>query len=230
MIPSNVIQRTYRIEYRGRQGTCFTINEGNDRYLVTARHIVRGIGMYDIVKIYHNNEWKNLRVNLIGHGGGTIDLSVLTGDLSFSVDHPFPASMKNLYYSQDVYFLGFPNVVNVDKLAPSIQKLNSDYPFPVTRRAIVSWMNDDYILLDGHGNAGFSGGPVVFKPSNSDLYSVAGVVVKYEPEIKPVYETELEANMNGGGKKPVGYYRDNSGIITAYSINHALNLINQNPN
>ena len=228
MITSNVLQRIFRIKYGDRIGTCFTIDEGNQRYLITAKHIVENIADRDTVEIYYNGNWANLKTNLIGHGSGDTDISVLTGDLSFSVDHPFLASMAHLCYSQDVYFLGFPNVVDIDKLAPSIQKLNRNFPLPIARRGIVCWMNEDYILLDGQGNKGFSGGPVVFKPSKSNLYSVAGIIVNYEPEIKPVYETELEAKMNGGGKKPVGYYRDNSGIITAHSIKHVLNLI-ENP-
>ena len=226
MITTNVFQRVFRIEYGGRYGTCFTIDEGNDRYLITAKHIVEEIADCDIVKIYHDGKWKNVRVNLIGHGKRSVDLSVLTGNLSFSVNYPLPANMGNLAYAQDVYFLGFPNVVNVDDSAPSIQKINRNFPLPIARRAIVAWLNDDYILLDGQGNRGFSGGPVVFKPSGSNLYSVAGVIVNYAPEIKPVYATELQAKIEGGGQKPIGYYRDNSGIITAYSIKHALDLIN----
>ena len=180
------------------------------------------------MEIYYNGNWANLKVNLIGHGRGGIDISVLIGDLSFSVNYPFIPSINGLCYAQDVYFLGFPNVVDIDKLAPSIQKMNENFPFPIARKGIVCWINEDYILVDGHGNEGFSGGAVVFKPSGSNLYSVAGIIVNYEPEIKPVYETELEAKMKGGGKKPVGYYRDNPGIITAHSIKHALNLI-ENP-
>ncbi len=228
MITANVLQRIFRIKYGNGVGTCFTIDEGNQRYLITAKHIVENIADHDTVEIYFNGNWENLKVNLIGHGSTGIDISVLTGDLSFSVDYPFIPSINGLCYAQDVYFLGFPNVVNIDKLASSIQKMNRNFPFPIARKGIVCWINEDYILVDGHGNKGFSGGPVVFKPSGSDLYSVAGIIVKYQPEIKPVYGTELEAKNNGGGNRPVGYYRDNSGIITAHSIKHALNLI-ENP-
>ena len=230
MITNNVIQRIFRIEYGGGKGTCFIIDKDDDKYLITAKHIIERIGDCDTVKIYHDSKWDDVKVNLIGHGERSVDLSVLTGDLSFSGNFDMPASIANLAYAQDVYFLGFPSVVDVDKLAPSIKEINRNSPIPIARRAIVAWLNDDYILLDGHGNEGFSGGPVVFKPNGSSLYSVAGVIVKYEPEIKPVYETELEAKNNGGGKKPVGYYRDNSGIITAYSIECALDLIDKNSN
>ena len=46
----------------------------------------------------------------------------------------------------------------------------------------------------------FLGGPVVFRPSDSKYYQVAGVIIKYAPEITPVYETELEAANDGSGK------------------------------
>ncbi len=228
MITSNVIHRIYRIKYGDRPGTCFTIDESGHRYLITAKHIVENIKNPDIVQIEHNNEWEDVRVNLIGHATGSIDISVLTGDLSFSVDHPFPARKGDFALSQDVWFVGFPGVVvKRKKTSPSFLKLNRNFPLPIVRQGIVSWMHDDFILIDAHGNTGFSGSPVVFKPNGSDLYSVAAVIANREEEVKPVYETKLQAHNDGGnGIKPIGYYRDNSGIITAYSIKHALNLIN----
>ena len=136
LITSNVIHRIFRIKYENGVGTCFTIDEGNQRYLITAKHIVENIVDHDTVEIYYNNNWENLEVNLIGHGSTGIDISVLTGDLSFSVDHPLPASMAHLCYSQDVYFLGFPNIVNIDKLAPSIQKMNNNFHSQLQEREL----------------------------------------------------------------------------------------------
>ena len=222
MITANVIQRTFRIKYKNRSGTCFIIDRGEYQYMITAKHIVEEITNSDIVELYHEKEWKSLHVDLIGHGKGNIDLSVLTGDFSFSVDYDFPTSTDGLSYGHDVYFLGFPSIVNIDT---SAQVINNNFPFPIARKAVVCGMDNDYILLDGRGNKGFSGGPVIFKPNNKDLYSVAGVVSKGVDEIKPVYKTELQAK--GENIEPIGYYRENSGIVTVYFIKHAIDLIDQ---
>jgi S1-C subfamily serine protease len=228
MTTANVIHRVYRIKYKDRVGTCFTIDKGSQRYLITAKHIVKNMKDSDIIQIEFNNEWINREANLIGHGDGSIDISVLTSDLSFSVDHPLPPSDAGLILSQNVFFIGFPTVVvGSQKTSPQFLELNRNFPLPIVRQGIVSWMHNDFILIDAHGNIGFSGAPVVFKPTGSDLYSVAAVIAKRADEIKPVYKTPLQADNDGGnGIKPIGYYRDNSGIITAYSIKHALNLIN----
>ncbi len=222
MITANVIQRTFRIKYKDRPGTCFIIDRGRYQFLITAKHIVEEITNSDIVELYYAGEWKSLHVDLIGHGKGNIDLSVLAGNFSFSVDYDFPTSTDGLSYGHDVYFLGFPSVINIDT---SVQALNNNFPFPITRKAVVCGVDKDYILLDGHGNKGFSGGPVIFKPINKDLYSVAGVVSKCADEIKPVYETELQAK--GENIKPIGYYRENASIVTVYLIKHAIDLIDQ---
>lgn len=226
MIPSNVIQRTFRIKYKRRAGTCFTVTVDNEKYLITARHIVKEITGLDFVGIYHDGEWVRLAVNLIGHTSPLVDISVLTADLSFSSNAPMPASRDDLFYGQDVYFLGFPHVVDVDQ---SSSEINRNFPIPIVKHPIFSGVgNDNHFFVDGYGNRGFSGGPLVFKPINSKDYQVAGVIIKYDPEITPVYETELEAKNDGSGKPPIGYFRGNSGIITASWIKHAIDLIKNN--
>ena len=234
MLTSNVIHRIYRIKYKDRAGTCFTIDEGNHRYLITAKHIVKNITDTDTIQIERNNKWEDRVVNLIGHGTGSIDISVLTGDFLtgdryFLVDHlPLPADENGLILSQNVFFIGFPNVVvSTQKTSPELLELNRTFPLPIARQGIVSWMHKDFILIDAHGNTGFSGASVLFKSSEGGPYSIAAVISNRKDDIKPVYETELQAKNDSRQKEQIiGYYRDNAGIITAYSIKHALNLIN----
>ena len=227
MITSNVIHRTFRINYKGNMGTCFTITIENKMYLITARHIVEEITGFDCVEIYYDGKWAKVRVNLIGHTSKSVDISVLTGNLSFSVDHPLPASCAGLCYGQDVYFLGFPNVIDINEESSQVRELNRNFPLPVAKHAIVSCLvNKNHDWIDGYANPGFSGGPVVFKPGDSNDYHVAGVIVNCKPEIFPVYETELQAKNGGGlGSKIVGYYRGNSGTITVSNIERAVDLI-----
>ena len=226
MITSNVIERTFRIDYKGRMGTCFTITVDNKKYLITARHIVKEIKGSDIVSIYHDSKWVEIPVSLIGHASLLVDISVLTADLFFSGNAPLPVSRDGLAYGQNVYFLGFPNVVDIDQASSLAMEMNRDFPMPIVKHAIYSGIGDDnHFFIDGYGNRVFSGGPLVFKPSDSEYYQVAGVIINYKSEITPVYETELQARNDGGGIKPIGYFKGNSGTITVSWIQHAIDLI-----
>ena len=66
---------------------------------------------------------------------------------------------------------------------------------------------------------------MVFKSSKTNLWHVAGVISKYTPEIVPVYETQLQAKNDGSGIDPIGYFRQNPGIINVSNIKHAVDLI-----
>ena len=84
--------------------------------------------------------------------------------------------------------------------------------------------DENYILLDGHNNPGFSGGPVIFKKNNHGKnFIVAGVVSGYHFAREPVYENEEQEQK----ESPMGYYKSNTGIIIVYNIEHALSLIPQ---
>ena len=115
MITDRIITNTFRINYKERIGTCFAITVDNEKYLITARHIVKKIKGSDIVQIYRHGNWADQSVNVIGHTCPLVDISVLTADLDFSSSTPLPASLDGLTYSQDVYFLGFPNVVDINQ-------------------------------------------------------------------------------------------------------------------
>ena len=230
MITSNVIERTFRIDYKGRTGTCFTITIDNKEYLITARHIVKKIKGSDIVSIYHDSKWVEIPVSLIGHASPLVDISVLTADLSFSGNAPMPASRDRLGYGQDMYFLGFPDsIVNIDQSSSLAMEMNRGFPMPIVKHAIYSGIgNDNHFFIDGYGNHGFSGGPVIFRPSDSKYYQVAGIIIKYVPEITKIYIDELQAKNDGGGTDPIGYFRGNSGTTTVSWIKHAIDLIKNN--
>ena len=222
MITSNVIERTFRINYKGRQGTCFTTTIDNEKYLITARHIVEEIADVDIVSIYHDSQWVKIPVYLIGHTSKSVDISVLIADLYFSSNAPLPVSRDGLSYGQDVYFLGFPNVVDIDQASSLAMEMNRNFPLPIVKHAIYSGAgNDDHFFIDGYANPGFSGGPLVFKPigRDNDNYQVTGVIINYRTEKIPVYKDD------GGETKTIGYFLGNSGTITVSWIQHAIDLI-----
>ena len=220
MITVNVYSRVFRIKYAGSYGTCFTMDVEGKQYLVTAKHVVQGISNPGIVEIFYQNNWRTLAVSLVGNAPGETDITVLAPSERLSPAMPLPATNDGIVYTQDVYFLGFPYNLFAD-----VGEVNRNFPAPFVKKAILSSMfrTDDRIqalFLDGHNNPGFSGGPVVWSRAGQNSYSVAGVISSYRYENEPVYE----------GKSPTTLvYRYNTGIIIAYSIEHATELIEDNP-
>lgn len=220
MITKNVIYRTFRIRIDDSVGTCFTIDVADKQYIITARHVIEnwpGIGK---IKIFHEGRWKDVEVTLVGHCAGKIDISVLRADIQISPTHLLEPSMDKIIYGQDVYFLGFPYELIVE-----VDKINRGFPMPFVKKAILACLHlteDDtkVLFLDGYNNPGFSGGPVIFKEGNSSTFKVAGVISSYIQEKKSIYQ----------GNQPIPLvYQDNTGIIIAYGIQHAVDIIDQNP-
>jgi len=218
-ITTNILRRTFQFTFGKEQGTCFTIDRDNRQYIVTARHLVEPLTDSATIRIKHEQIWKDCSVNLVGHGEGEVDISVLAAGIQISPKYPLHPNAAGLALGQDVYFLGFPY-----GLTSEVGELNQNYPFPFVKKATMSAMdfNPNRIFLDGHNNPGFSGGPVVFsevgKPTNP--LSVAGVISGYRFRMEQVY---LE------GKPTALEFRYNTGIILVYGINHAVDLISQNP-
>ena len=218
-VTANILQRTFQFSFGESQGTCFTVDCVNRQYIVTSRHLVKPITDSATIRIKHEKVWKECQVNLVGHCEGTIDISVLTAGFQLSPLHPLPTNAGGITLGQDVYFLGFPY-----GLASEIGELNRDFPLPLVKKAILSAMdaNTEPFLLDGHNNPGFSGGPIVFFPRGEpgNQLSVAGVISAYRFNMEPVYFD---------GKPTPLEFRYNTGIILAYGIKHAVDLIHQNP-
>ena len=108
MITSNIIHRTFHIQWNGDTGMGFTIDHGSKQYLVTARHVVEGIESGRSIKIFHNKEWKDLVVNVVGIGKGDLDVAVLACSVRLSPSHLLVASSEDIAYGQTVSFLGYP--------------------------------------------------------------------------------------------------------------------------
>lgn len=220
MITTNVIQRTFHISIGNSAGTCFTIDVDGKQYLITAKHLVEQIKDTAKIRIYHENQWKNIQVTLVGHCEGDIDISVVAAGFQLSPPFELEPTSAGIIYGQDVYFLGFPY-----GMTGQIGELNRDYPLPFVKKAVVSCMyrTEDGVqisFLDGHNNPGFSGGPVVFKEPNGQTYKVAAVISGFQATEEPIYQD---------GKQVPLAYRYNTGIIIAYGIKHALDVINVAP-
>ena len=229
MITNNIIFRTFHMRWDDSTGTGFTIDRGSKQYLVTARHVVPEIKSGDAIKIFHDKEWKDLDVNVVGIGSGAVDVAVLACSIRLSPSLPLVASSADLAYGQPVSVLGYPFGWDVGG-----EQINRGVPLPFVKAGIVSAMEFEgvsRIFLDAHGNKGFSGGPVVFVPygqPKSELH-VAGIVSYYPiPEFLPIVDHNGDTITDQGGN-PIGYVKENPGFVVAIGIKHALELIDANP-
>lgn len=223
MLTTNVIHRVFFLKAGEGTGTVFAIDEGGKQYLVTAAHVVEGLSAPYNVSIFHQGQWKDLPLQLTGISS-VADVAVFSAGVQLAPSYSLPATTNGVIYGQDVHFLGFPYGIVSD-----IGTLNRGFPFPLVKAACLSaFIKDDngasIILLDGHNNPGFSGGPVVFHEHGQPLSSglrVMSVVSGYRFAHEPVFLGDAESP---------AVVRANTGIVITYDIKHAIELIQQNPN
>ena len=122
--------------------------------------------------------------------------------------------------AQEVYFLLFPY-----GLRTNVGEIAYNFPMPFVKRAIVSGFETENNLqrfyLDGINNPGFSGGPIVFKNPTTNQFEVCGIISGYRIDYA---DTIMD------GKTTPIQVQANSGLIIAYSIKVAKDLIDANPN
>lgn len=217
-VTTNILQRTFRIRYRESAGTCFTIDVGGRRYLITAKHVVDGIQDDDMVDISHDRDWLPVRMRLVGHSVGDIDVTVLAPQVMFGAVHNLTLTTAGLALGEDVYFLGFPYGLGMEVKTD----LNGGFPLPLIKKAVVSalGLEDGPLLLDGHNNVGFSGGPVA-RRGTKEGQTIIGVVSGYRYDRHKVLDEH--------GNETSDTYDTNTGIVIAHDIRHALAIIENNP-
>lgn len=214
-VTTNILERTFGMRCGGSSGTCFTIDVDGRRYIVTARHIVNGVVDRSVVEIWAGGGWQELPVRLIGHGKGKVDVSVLASDLSFGASHPLSITVGGLLLAEDVYFLGFPfgMGVEVDDFIPGFR-------LPLIKKGVVSafFAEDGLMLLDGHNNPGFSGGPVCRRGTKEEQV-VIGVVSGYR--------FDRSAVLDRAGNAGPYTYDVNTGIVHVFDARQILQIISR---
>lgn len=217
MLPMEVADRTFQIEFQGSSGTAFAFDRGGRQYLITAKHLVESLQGRSVISIWYDNGWKRLQVNLVGHGDS--DVSVLAAETLLA--HPdmiLEPVIGGWYLGHDAFVVGFP----LGLMNPSIQSL---FPAPVLKRTAISGKmvggNEAPFLLDSLSNAGFSGAPVYLKLHMEKTYKVAMIVSSSPTTLEPVYDAD-------GADTGMTVHQD-SGMTYAYSIKCALDIIDENP-
>ena len=231
LMTTNAIYRTFHIKWGTSTGTAFVIDRASKQYLVTARHVVKGIESGKAIKLLHERKWKNLTVDVVGIGKSEIDVAVLACSIPLSPSYSLIASGAHLGYGQSISFLGYPFGWDGGG-----EQINRGIPLPFVKAGVVSALefgDVSKIYLDAHGNRGFSGGPVVFVPNGRprNELRVAGII-SYYPQPRsswqPVVDSDGNPLTNPAGE-PMGYVQENPGIVVAIGIRHAVELIDANP-
>jgi S1-C subfamily serine protease len=202
MVTSNVLQRVFQLKCGDELGSAFTIDVKGRQYLVTARHLVGSVSDKGKVELRREADWFTVPVRVFFPTTKSVDIAVLAPDKVVSPFHRLPTE-GNYFLSQDVYFLGFPYGMAIEG-----KTLNAGFPLPFVKKGIIAAFIDSgagyqIIFVDGVNNPGFSGGPVV-------------------------YQFQEDKVMQGANDTLMSV-RSNSGLLVAWSIKAALDLIEANP-
>ncbi len=220
MLTSNVLKRVFQIGWQDSTGTGFTIEHKGRQYFLTARHVVEGFSGGEL-DFFDGLTFSPRRLDVIGMSAKEADIAVLASDSALSATFPMPATDKGMVLGQKAFFLGFPY-----GYAQSFSNGKSQFgALPLVKSASISAFNiDGNLVLDGHNNPGFSGGPVVFVPANENngQFSVGGIVTSYPSFGEPVVDRD--------GVETGDFVGMNPGIVFATSIHEAIKIIEGNPN
>ena len=169
MVSHHALQSTYMIAFGNGTGTCFTIEVEGSQYLISAEHVVPIDSGPVTVGILREEGFVDVLCDYVGSDKAVADVIVLKPRVRLPSPTSLIASCKHTFLSQDVYFLGFPYGLSDNSFA-----INNGFPIPLVKKACISMMqlgnaDSKYLILDGHNNPGFSGGPVVWNtPAYSD--------------------------------------------------------------
>jgi hypothetical protein len=108
MITSNVLHRVFRVQHNNKTGSAYTIEKGDQQYLVSASHVFEGENELDSIRVYHDNRWKTVPVEVIRNWTGDGDTIVFRLNSDLSPRLPVAYTTPGLILGSWAYFLGFP--------------------------------------------------------------------------------------------------------------------------
>lgn len=221
MVTNEIFTRVFRIAVDSVNGTAFTMEHNETQFLVTAKHLFDHLNHPHnfTIRLLASSGYQSYNVDIRYPPSATVDIAVM----KLNPYQPLSSFFDNLNttsgltYGQDVYFLGFP--YNYDSILQTLPGETSPVPFvkKACMSSIIRSNNDILLLLDGHNNPGFSGGPVCFRSSDQQPMTIAGVISGYRYSKQPIVDNNDQAQQY--------YWKENTGIIYAYSIKHAVDIV-----
>ncbi len=210
MIITNILDRVFRILHNNQTASSYTIEKGDQQYLVTASHVFKDTDNVNELKIYHDNGWKKIPVKVAFNSLDLGDTIVFKLEKDISPRHKIEYGMCNVILYTKAYFLGFPFEMAISDSTVQFNK----FPRPFVKSGIIS--NTDAskhglvtVYLDGHNNEGFSGGPAVWVyPNDSQRLRIIGTVSGYL----------REATTNTDTFDKIENQRANAGIVECFWI------------
>lgn len=224
----NVLTRVFQIRFAGYTATTFVLDYEDQQYFVTARHLMESAAATATVDLIGPGikDWKSYPVTVLLGKDKCVDVAVLIPKekkVSNAEPIPYPYSFA---FGQEAYFLGFPYGLYTqfgDQGGVALIK-HAYVSAQVSCAAIYpdGDKNEQFLLLDGFNNPGFSGGPIVapdmFSPfTNMRMQKLIGVIAGFRNE-----EGSLHV---GGNTVPNASTTLNTGIIYATPIQKAVDLI-----
>ena len=233
---AQAMSNTYNIYGDKAIGTCFLMTRNGEQYFVTAAHLFESShrnGEEVPVQLVVQKELQSYHAKIYYHPDRKVDIAVLKFSETISQNASIPDEMaqyrdtiqkvfKGHGFSTDsiwvtvgseTYFLGFP----LGNLGTEIFGIK----FPLLKKAIISGFvkhnGVDILLLDGHNNLGFSGGPVIAYDATSKQMQVVGVISGYLPE--PIDVRQKNSTFS---------VEENSGIIVCYDMRYILEIFRKN--
>lgn len=212
MITANTLHRIFQIWAGESSGTAFAIEVADRQYLVTAKHVI--------------NEERELRVTVLDEQRPLPSAGVWTSAVAdvavIALEHQLapPLSVKfgqkGMVFSQSAYFLGYP--YGITWHPDSARSMNRGFPLPLIKGAIVSGEIEagpahGLLVLDGHANPGFSGGPVVIVDPKTGDQQIVGIVIAHQADRVEVRNEQEEV---------IGAIRSNTGLILVENLQIAL--------
>jgi hypothetical protein len=218
------LSNTYNIYGDKLTGTCFMVTRNGGQYFVTAAHLFESAhrsGDDVSIQLVVQNELQSYHARIYYHSDRKVDIAVLKLAETISQRANIPDELTQyrdtiqkifrgdgfatdsmvVSIGTETYFLGFP----LGNLGTEVFGIK----YPLLKKAIISgWVKYngiDVLLLDGHNNLGFSGGPVVAYDEVSKQMRIVGVISGYLPEPINIKQKNSTASIE-----------ENSGIIVCY--------------
>lgn len=226
---------TFNIRIDETTGTCFMVTKDKKQYFLTAAHLFPSShksGNLNPIEMLIQNEWRSFNARVYFHTDRKIDIALVILSERVLQNLEFPEELSRLDssareaqgngisldpiladFGKEVFFYGFP----LGNLGSEVFGIK----FPLVKKATVSGSvrhnGVNMLLLDGHNNLGFSGGPVVAYNISSKKMCIVGIISGYVPEPIDVQYKGDKLSVN-----------DNSGIIICYGRRYIEEVLTKN--